>query len=674
MAVLQTQKIHICALKSKRKDILEDLQRLGCVQIQPGTEEDEVFRRMDTASEKNVFEKRAQSAEAALKVLDEYAPEKKGMLASLEGKRVITAVQYEDHVKDNEHALNEVRRIMAFQKKVGEARAGYARAEAAIESLTPWMTLDVPLNYKGTEKTRALIGALPGKWTAEQIMEAVGAAQPQLNEYDLEIVGSDKDQTCIFAVCSKGSTADMLEDALRVSGFVPPTVQSDLVPAAYAVELKGDRAHEHDAEQDAIEGIRHLSSSREDIRFAADYYRMRAEKYQVLGEILQSGHVFFIDGYVPKVRAEKIKRKLEMEYSCQVELEDIPQDEEAPVILKNNAFTAPTEGVVESFGLPAKGEIDPTTIMAFFYYFLFGLMLSDAGYGILMVIGCAVVLKKFPNMEAGIRKMIQMFFYCGISTTIWGILFGGYFGDVVTVVSETFFHHRVEIPALWFVPLDDPMKLLLFSFLFGIIHLFVGLGIKGYMLLKANAYMDFFSNVICWYLLLLGLILMLIPSEIFASMAGAVVVFPAWLNVTAKWMAIVGAVGILLFSKSGTKNPGLRVALGAYELYGVSSWLSDVLSYSRLLALGLATGVIATVINTMGGMLGGLGAIGFILFWMVFLVGHTLNMAINLLGAYVHTNRLQFVEFFGKFYEGGGKAFRPFSTVQNKYYKFKEED
>lgn len=127
------------------------------------------------------------------------------------------------------------------------------------------------------------------------------------------------------------------------------------------------------------------------------------------------------------------------------------------------------------------------------------------------------------------------------------------------------------------------------------------------------------------------------------------------------------------FSETGTKNIAARLALGAYDLYRVSGWLSDVLSYSRLLALGLATGVIGTVINTMGSMLGG-SVIGFILFWVIFVVGHLLNMAINLLGAYVHTNRLQFVEFFGKFYEGGGRPFRPFSAASNKYFKFKEEE
>ena len=175
----------------------------------------------------------------------------------------------------------------------------------------------------------------------------------------------------------------------------------------------------------------------------------------------------------------------------------------------------------------------------------------------------------------------------------------------------------------------------------------------------------------CWFLFLIGLILMLIPSSLFASIAQTQVTFSPFMNTLAKALAIIGALGLLFFAARDKKNIGLRLALGAYELYNITGWLSDVLSYSRLLALGLATGVIASVVNQMGSMFGG-GVLGAILFILVFIVGHTLNLGINLLGAYVHTNRLQFVEFFGKFYEGGGKPFEPFKE-NTKYVEIKED-
>ena len=348
--------------------------------------------------------------------------------------------------------------------------------------------------------------------------------------------------------------------------------------------------------------------------------------------------------------------------------------EAAPIALKNNSFAAPTESVVESYGLPGEGEVDPTSIMAVFYYFLFGLMLSDAGYGLLMIVGCAIVLKKFPKMSRSMKQMMTMFFWCGVSTFLWGILFGGFFGDAIDVVAHTFFGVPKDVAVfkpLWFAPLEKPMKLLVYSFAFGVAHLFVGLGIKGWQLLKQKRVMDFIGSVLSWFLLLTGLILMLLPSDLFASISGSPIAIPAPLQSAAKILALLGAVGLLLFAAWDRKNIGLRLALGAYELYGITGWLSDVLSYSRLLALGLATGVIASVINSMASMFGG-GVKGAILFIIIFLVGHALNMAINLLGAYVHTNRLQYVEFFGKFYDGGGEAYEPLTTDNTKYYHMEE--
>jgi V/A-type H+-transporting ATPase subunit I len=216
------------------------------------------------------------------------------------------------------------------------------------------------------------------------------------------------------------------------------------------------------------------------------------------------------------------------------------------------------------------------------------------------------------------------------------------------------------------------MKMLLYSMLFGLIHMFTGVILKGYMYVKDKKYLDCFCDCGLWLCMLIGLIGILIPSDIFAGIAGQKIVFPDAVNTGAKALAIFGAVGIFLMSGRSNKNIGLRLALGAYDLYNITGWLSDILSYSRLLALGLATGVMATVFNSMAAM-GGKSVLGVIIFILVFLVGHIFNMAINLLGAYVHTCRLQYVEFFGKFYEGGGKAFNPFN-LKTKYVDIKEEN
>lgn len=352
-------------------------------------------------------------------------------------------------------------------------------------------------------------------------------------------------------------------------------------------------------------------------------------------------------------------------------LSDVPEDAQPPVLLKNNKLSEPVETVLETYSMPNKHEIDPTFIMSLFYYFLFGMMLSDAGYGLLMIIGCAFVILRYPNMETGMKKTMKMFFYCGISTFVWGILFGGFFGDAVTVISTTFFGTTLMVPPLWFEPIKDPMRMLVFSFAVGILHLFVGLGIKFYQMAKEGDLKGAIYDVVFWYLLVGGGVVYLLSMQMFIDMAGLNFILPPAAGKAAAICAGIGAVGIILFAGRSSRNPGKRIAKGLYELYGVTSYLSDILSYSRLLALGLATGVIAQVFNQMGSMFGS-GVLGAICFTLVFVIGHTLNMAINLLGAYVHTNRLQFVEFFGKFYEGGGEKFKPFSAKTN-YFKFKEE-
>lgn len=671
MAVLQMQRISICALKRNRKAILEKVQSMGVMEISSTLEDDDVFRRMNTQNAKNSFDRAALSIDRALETLDKYAPEKKSMFSSLAGKKLVSKSARGDASKEQDRLVKTAGRIQALDKERAETKADIVKLETGIESLTPWLPLDIPMNEKGTEHTAVIIGTMPGKVGADGVLAAVAESAPNVDGLDVHIVSSGKDMTYLAIICLRGD-ADTVEDALRAHGFARPSQAVSTVPAEAASRMRAEIKEKEKHIEEIEEKIVSLAPEREKLKVLGDYYRVRSEKYAVLGELPQSERTFIISGYIPEKHAEKTRETLEKSFDCVVEIEDLKEDEESPVLLKNNAFAASAEGILESYGLPAKGEIDPTGIMAVFYVFLFGLMLSDAAYGAIISAVCGIALLKFKRMEEGMKKALSLFFWCGLSTLFWGVMFGGYFGDVVSVVSRTFFGREVEIPALWFVPLKDPMRLLIYSMLFGVIHLFTGLGIKGYMLIRDKKYFDCFCDVGLWYMLLIGLIIMFLPSDIFASIAQTKIVFPMFVSVLGKVFAIVGALGILVMSGRRKKNIGLRLALGAYDLYNVSGWLSDVLSYSRLLALGLATGVIAQVVNQMGTM-AGKGVVGTIVFIVVFIVGHSLNLAINLLGTYVHTNRLQFVEFFGKFYEGGGRAFKPFKE-NTKYTDIEEEN
>lgn len=669
MAVLQMQRMSICALKKDRKAILERLQSMGVMEMNHILEEDEDFHRMDTAGAKSSFDKAAATADQALDILQHYAPVKQSMFSSLAGKELVDREKYGFVVQKRDSLLKTAKRIQTLDKESAEQKAAILKIENSIESLKPWLSMGVPLNFEGTEYTVMIPGVMSGMLTLEQIYEKLAEQAPEL-EADVHIISAEQDTTYLAVICLR-EVEELMSEALRSIGFARPSYLIGGVPA----EAKSDMEKEISEIQSKISEIEKevsdLAVHREGLKILSDYYRVRGEKYEVLGRLPQSERTFLVSGYVPQPETAKVQKLLADQYDCVIDVEDLGEEEEGPVLLKNNKFSAASEGIVEAFGLPAKGEIDPTTIMSFFYVFFFGMMLSDAAYGVILSVACGILLLKFPRMGRGLKQNIQLFFWCGISTLFWGIMFGGYFGDAVTVIAKVFFGRDIVVPAVWFVPLDEPMKLLVFCMLFGVIHLFAGLGIKGYMYLKDKKYLDFFCDVILWYMLLVGLLIMLIPSELFASIAQTEIVFPAVVNALGKWLAILGAVGILLMSGRGHKNFGLRIGLGAYDLYNISGWLSDVLSYSRLLALGLATGVIASVINQMGSM-GGKSITGVIIFVLAFIIGHLFNMAINLLGAYVHTNRLQFVEFFGKFYEGGGRAFHPFKE-NTKYADIEEE-
>ncbi len=670
MAKLEMKRISIYALKSSRKRILELLQRRGAVEIDTPKEAEELFSRTDTAAARSTFEKNAQMLTASVAVLDKYAPPEKKGIAMLNGRDAITVERYEELAKGSAAVTKTASRIAALQKQVVDNEAEVLRLNAQMESLKPWESLDVSMRTIGTDSTSVFIGSFPTALTESDLKNRLAQALPEVSAIEAEIVSASPQQTCAFIVCH-AKYGMQVETALRAMGFSYPASTPRQAPVRQIEALKEKIETLQKESEAAREEIASYAKERESLLYTADYFSMRADKYRVLGELWQSPHVFQVTGYIPAEDAPALERELEEKFRAFVEVETPGPDENVPVKLKNGFFAAPVEGVVEGYSMPGRLEVDPSAVMSIFYYVLFGMMLSDAAYGILMVLVCGFVLWKFKNIEQSLRKSLWMFFYCGISTTFWGVMFGSYFGDAIPVIAKTFFNKEITLNPVWFAPLNEPMRLLTFSLLLGIIHLFTGLGVQFYQLVKRKKIADAIYDVVFWYFLVGGLIVVLVASDMFQSMMGLSFSIPSPVVIGAAVLAGVGAVGIICTSGRESRSFGKRFLKGLYGLYGVSSYLSDILSYSRLLALGLATGVIATVFNQLGSMMGG-GVIGAIFFTLVFVIGHTLNLGINLLGAYVHTNRLQYVEFFGKFYEGNGRKFQPFAA-KTKYFKFTEE-
>ena len=670
MSILAMKKLNICAMKKDKKHLIEKLQALGVMEIDTSLYKDMPLEKFNTMDEKVGFDRKAVAVDNALDILDEYSGEKKGLMASFEGKRLVDKDDFTKVIKDEKELSEIAKDISEKVKKIAECRVNIDRNKVSIEMLQPWVNLDMPMDFVHTKRTAFFIGTIRAVDGIDEIYDVLGDYVIDLDNIEIQILNKGKRTCSIVCVCFR-DVEESVESGLNSLEFARI---SNIYHGVCKDEIKALESENITLQkqiESLTEELKEANSYKDRLEALADYYRMASNREEAVSKVLHSEKAIFISGYVTSKSLDLILDKLHKEFNLFIQVIEPDEGEQVPVALQNRGIGKAMSGIVESFGLPGKHEIDPSAIMGMFYIFLFGLMLSDAAYGIMIFGVCFFLLKKYDRMEDSMRTALELFKYCGISTFIWGILFGGFFGDVITVFSQTFLGKTVTVPALWFAPIEDPMKLLMFSMLFGIIHLFTGLAIKGYMCLRDKEYMNFLCDVVFWFLLLVGLIMMFLPSELFASLAQiSLKVSPGFIT-SAKIMAIVGAVGILLMGGRGKKNPGLRIALGAYDLYNITSWLSDLLSYSRLLALSLATGVIASVFNQMGSMMGN-SFIGIVFFVIIFIVGHLFNLGINLLGAYVHTNRLQYVEFFGKFYEGGGKPFNPFKA-ETKYIELREE-
>ena len=321
------------------------------------------------------------------------------------------------------------------------------------------------------------------------------------------------------------------------------------------------------------------------------------------------------------------------------------------------------------YSRPAYGTIDGTPYMTPFYILLFGLMLSDTGYGLLLMLGSLVYLKykKPTGMSKGIAKVL---FWGGISTVVWGVLCGSFFGitrtdtsgGVFTTIGQ--FFDRIGIFPAWIDPMQDSMLMLGLCFGLGIIHIVAGYIVGALDRFRHGDWKSAVFDKISWVLITLGLVIGFLPA--ITGMAGTPVALPDIVTKIALGAAALGALLVVLFKGRDKRNPLKRLTSGLGGLYDVTSVLSDILSYARLFALGIATGVIGQVFNMLSNMLTGasnpalkvIGSIGCVV--LVVLL-HTFNVAINALGAFVHCARLQYVEYYGKFYESGGKEFTPLS-------------
>lgn len=442
---------------------------------------------------------------------------------------------------------------------------------------------------------------------------------------------SEKEGDYYVVAVSTLALKEEFSEILREFGFSRVKIAADENVSTYLNSLSTDKDKLNEEIDEVEKEIREFSKYLEDLHIYQSYITNCRKKEASSENFLKTRQMNIIEGYVPSDMTNEFKSELNNllgdKYILDV-IEASKDDPNVPIILKNNKLIEPYESVVSTYALPKYNELDPTAIVAPFYTIFTGFMIGDLGYGLLGVIAIllALKLKEFPKQT---EQTMKLFLRISISACIFGFIFGSVFGGII------------DVPFGWIDTTKDINTLIVMSLIIGGISLFFALGVKGFMAIRDGHPDALFFDVISWYMAVGGAIaLALTKSPI------------------AKWVMIAGMILIVLFAGRKEKSWGPRIASGTYELYGITSWIGDFVSFLRLMALVLSGGFVAYSVNLIVEMMAGSGIGGLIGGIIVFIVFQLFNMFLSYLSAYVHSLRLIYVEMFNKFYEGGGIKFR----------------
>lgn len=659
MAIVKMNKISIIGLNSDKSSVIRDIMDLGVVEISSQdsklTDPEWLSCVSKDGNENEVlyYDSKISKISEVLTSLEKYDNSKKPLFTT---RKTISSSEFDRLTSYNVKTEENVTKILDLNRNLNELVTEENKIETSILSLKPWLNYDLPLELSETKYTSIFIGVVPNIADIEKMKTDL---QEKTDSSLLNIIGSDKDQYYFSVICLAKEKEDVYE-TLKQYGFNTVVFKDLEGTASENISQYENGLKDISQKKETIKkSISEFVPYKEEIQVLYDYLIIERDKNKILSNMLKTETTFYIEGWIPEESKNKVEFVLN-NYGCYYEISQPEEGEEYPILMNNNSFVQPFESITELYSLPSSSNIDPTLFMAPFYAIFFGLMLADVGYGLIMSIACYAILKKF-KIEGTMQKLLKLFFYCGISTAFWGVMFGSWFGDAVNAAAKLMFNSDFVLKPVWINPMEEPMTLLVFSFIFGVIHLFAGMAIKAYMLIRDGKPLDALFDIGFWYGFIIGIALMLFGNSIIPG-SGQI----------GSWMTIIFAIGLIL--TQGREKNGIisKLISGVLSLYNITSYLSDILSYSRLLALGLATGVVSSVVSILGSM-GGRNIFGILLFIVVLLIGHVFNFAINALGAFVHAARLQYVEFFGKFYEGGGEAFNPLAK-KTKYNKIIKEE
>lgn len=627
--IIPMKRLTLVAHKADEAEILKALQRLSAVEVIP---EEEAAQTAAPALDE--AEQRVQRLTGALNAIKPYAA-KRSMLSPLPETTVGQIVG------ELPEAMRCSKEVEQLQREISGLRAQIEKNLGLAELLEPWMAFPADMQAFRSAKTVRYFTGMLAPADYPRLAELGDAAEYQSF--------GDGAELPVLVACRP-------DDAKAVASFLKSLSWTDVAfprLAGTPAEAHEKLLSENRELQDKLAAQESLLAEKgaygELLRSACDAAVIERDRALAAAELSRTAATFELHGWVPENRLSDVERAVAGVTDAYCLFTRDPNDDETPPsVVKNNRFVTPFEVVTDLYSRPDPRGMDPTPFMAIPYIILFGLMLSDSGYGLLLAIGCALFirLRRPTGMMGGLARVLL---WGGLSTIIWGVLVGTVFGldfDVLLGTDDLF--------PIILDPMTDPIGMLILCFGLGVVHILFGYGLRVKESFAQGDWQGAVFDTLSWMFIIVGLI---------AGVGGPMVGL-GFLQYPGLILAGIGALLILLFKGRGKRNPIKRTISGLGELYNISGVLSDILSYARLFALGIATGVIASVFNDICSMLMGspniiLKILGVAVACALLVGLHLFNLAINTLGAFVHCARLQYVEFYGKFYEAGGRTFRP---------------
>ena len=589
------------------------------------------------------------------RVKDESNIKKRRSLRNLFAGKPLASLSQLEAVLESGKLPELLTAIRADSDKLAALSARRQKLQSEKTELLPWQALKITGQaLKGLAHTEVLLAsvALPDEMRVKRALDRIPAASWQ----EISRTGDKRRGTIYLEVVSHRDSAEKLRTALSKSNAEIVMLQLPLQkqPISRLQNIAEELLEVESRYQQILKAARKFLKRERDLKMAHDGLLHRQEQEEVQTKMAQFDYASVIAGWIPEEKRGYFTEQLAAEFpTVAVSLAPTGKQEIPPVALKNNRLFRPFEAVTNIYGQPKYSELDPSPILSIFFLIAFGLALTDAGYGIVLMIATSVGLKYF-RLKRPLKNMMQLFFYAGVATLIMGILTGGWFGLALEDLNPS--APRDALLALKIVdPISNPITILLVSLLFGVVQLLFAWGVAAYDAWRKQKYLVALFDNVAWITMVL---FVLTWAGVRQGLLSEGLRLPA--------LVLLSLNALLLVATQGRQHTNilLRIGAGVLSLYGLMGFLSDTLSYSRLLALGLATSIIGLVVNLIAGMVAGaVPVVGVVLAVVILVAGHTFNLTINALGAFIHAGRLQFVEFFPKFLEGGGTPYRPFGRV-----------